>query len=97
MLHSVADNQIIYFQYHIIPVSYTHLIRKRVKAQKENFAASKEEYTGVMVSLAAEVASAYINLRAVSYTHLFKRTNRCYILIMPVLLLVQKCFSPVSI
>lgn len=38
-------------------------IRKRVKAQKENFAASKEEYTGVMVSLAAEVASAYINLR----------------------------------
>ena len=38
-------------------------IRKRVKAQKENFAASKEEYTGVMVSMAAEVASAYINLR----------------------------------
>ena len=38
-------------------------IRKRVKAQKENFAASKEEYTGVMISMAAEVASAYINLR----------------------------------
>ena len=38
-------------------------IRKRVKAQKENFAASKEEYTSVMISLAAEVASAYINLR----------------------------------
>ena len=37
-------------------------IRKRVKAQKENFAASKEEYTGVMISM-AEVASAYINLR----------------------------------
>ena len=37
-------------------------IRKRVKAQKENFAASKEEYTGVMISMAAEVAS-YINLR----------------------------------
>ena len=36
-------------------------IRKRVKAQKENFAASKEEYTGVMISMAAEVA--YINLR----------------------------------
>ena len=35
-------------------------IRKRVKAQKENFAASKEEYTGVMISMAAEVA---INLR----------------------------------
>lgn len=38
-------------------------IRKRVRAQKENFAASKEEYTSVMISLAAEVASAYINLR----------------------------------
>ena len=38
-------------------------IRKRVKAQKENFAASKEEYAAVMVSMAAEVASAYINLR----------------------------------
>ena len=38
-------------------------IRKRVKAQKETFAASKEEYTGVMISMAAEVASAYINLR----------------------------------
>lgn len=38
-------------------------IRKRVKAQKENFAASKEEYTSVMISLAAEIASAYINLR----------------------------------
>ena len=37
-------------------------IRKRVKAQKENFAASKEEYAAVMVSM-AEVASAYINLR----------------------------------
>ena len=31
-------------------------IRKRVKAQKENFAASKEEYAAVMVSMAAEVA-----------------------------------------
>ena len=38
-------------------------IRKRVKAQKENFAASKEEYNAVMVSLCAQVASAYINLR----------------------------------
>ena len=37
--------------------------RAEVKAQKENFAASKEEYTGVMISMAAEVASAYINLR----------------------------------
>ena len=38
-------------------------IRNRVKAQKENFAASKEEYTGTMVSLCAQVASAYINMR----------------------------------
>ena len=38
-------------------------IRNRVKAQKENFVASKEEYTGTMVSLCAQVASAYINLR----------------------------------
>lgn len=38
-------------------------IRQRVKAQKETFAASKEEYIAVMVSLSAQVASAYINLR----------------------------------
>lgn len=38
-------------------------IRNRVKAQKENFAASKEDYTGTMVALSAQVASAYINLR----------------------------------
>lgn len=38
-------------------------IRQRVKAQKENFAASKEEYHATMVSLCADVASAYFNLR----------------------------------
>lgn len=38
-------------------------IRQRVKAQKETFAASKEEYIAVMVSLSAQVASAYIHLR----------------------------------
>lgn len=38
-------------------------IRNRVKAQKETFAASREEYNAVMVSLCAQVASAYINLR----------------------------------
>lgn len=38
-------------------------IRQRVKAQRETFAASKEEYTAVMVSLSAQIASAYINLR----------------------------------
>ena len=39
-------------------------IRKRVKAEKETFMASKEEYLAVMVSLTAQVATAYINLRA---------------------------------
>lgn len=38
-------------------------IRNRVKVQKETFAASREEYNAVMVSLCAQVASAYINLR----------------------------------
>lgn len=38
-------------------------IRNRVKAQKETFAASKEDYNAVMVSLCAQVATAYINLR----------------------------------
>lgn len=38
-------------------------IRKNVKAQKEYFLASQEDYRGVMVSLAAEVATAYIQLR----------------------------------
>lgn len=38
-------------------------IRQRVKAQKETFAANREEYTAVMVSLSAQVASAYIHLR----------------------------------
>lgn len=38
-------------------------IRQRVKAQKETFAASREEYTAVMVSLSAQIASAYIQLR----------------------------------
>lgn len=38
-------------------------IRMKVKAQKENFAASREEYNATMVSLCAEVASAYFNLR----------------------------------
>ena len=38
-------------------------IRMKVKAQKESFAASREEYNATMVSLCAEVASAYFNLR----------------------------------
>lgn len=38
-------------------------IRKSVKARKEYYLASTEDYRGTMVSLAAEVASAYIRLR----------------------------------
>ena len=38
-------------------------IRQKAKAQKESFFASKEEYSATMVSLCAEVASAYFNLR----------------------------------
>ena len=38
-------------------------IRQKVKAEKETFMASKEEYLAVMVSLTAQVATAYINLR----------------------------------
>ena len=38
-------------------------IRLKVKAQKDLFAASREEYNATMVSLCAEVASAYFNLR----------------------------------
>ena len=38
-------------------------IRQKVKAQKESFFASKEEYSATMVSLCTEVASAYFNLR----------------------------------
>ena len=40
-------------------------IRNRVKAQKENFAASKEDYNAVMVSLCAQVAlSVYYDTKA---------------------------------
>lgn len=38
-------------------------IRQRVRAQKESFAATQEDYHATMVSLCAQVASAYINLR----------------------------------
>ena len=41
------------------------VIRRKAKAQKELYAASKEEYNATMVSLCAEVASAYFNLREV--------------------------------
>ena len=38
-------------------------IRQRVKAQRENFAASKEEYTSVMISLCAQVAMGHTTKR----------------------------------
>lgn len=38
-------------------------IRKNVQAQKEYYLASQEDYRGVMVSLAAQVATAYFQLR----------------------------------
>ena len=38
-------------------------IRQRVKAQREQFLASEEEYRGVMVALCAQVATAYFSLR----------------------------------
>ena len=41
------------------------VIRQKAKAQKELYAASREEYNATMVSLCAEVASAYFNLREV--------------------------------
>ena len=39
------------------------VIRQKAKAQKELYNASKEEYNATMVSLCAEIASAYFNLR----------------------------------
>lgn len=51
-------------------------IRQRVKAQRENFAASKEEYTSVMISLCAQIASAYIGLRELQQ-ELKVVTNNC--------------------
>lgn len=39
-------------------------IRKNVKSQKQYYLASQEDYRGAMVSLTAEIASAYIQLRA---------------------------------
>jgi NodT family efflux transporter outer membrane factor (OMF) lipoprotein len=48
-------------------------IRKNVKAQKQYYQASQEEYRGVMVSLAAEVANSYIQLR--SYQQQWKITQ----------------------
>ena len=50
-------------------------IRYRVKAQKETFAATKEDYHATMVSLCAQVASAYINLRELQQELLVVQKN----------------------
>lgn len=50
-------------------------IRNRVKAQRELYAASQEEYNATMVSLAAQVASAYIQLREVQQELIVARIN----------------------
>jgi NodT family efflux transporter outer membrane factor (OMF) lipoprotein len=50
-------------------------IRNRVKAEKENFAASKAEYNATMVTLCAEVATAYINLRETQQELLVAQEN----------------------
>ena len=38
-------------------------IRQRIKAQRENFLATHEEFEALQLSLSAQVASAYVNLR----------------------------------
>lgn len=50
-------------------------IRNRVRAQRELYAASQEEYNATMVSLAAQVASAYIQLREVQQELIVARIN----------------------
>lgn len=50
-------------------------IRNRVRSQKELFAASKEEYNAAMVSLCAEVASSYIQLRELQQEMKVARMN----------------------
>ena len=50
-------------------------IRKNVKAQKEYYLASVEDYRSVMVSLAAQVAIAYIQLRTYQQQLVVARNN----------------------
>lgn len=44
-------------------------IRQQIKAQQGTYRASEEEYRGVMVSLCAQVATAYFNLRQYQQEH----------------------------
>lgn len=50
-------------------------IRNRVKAQRELFAASEEEYNATMVSLSAQVASTYIQLREIQQELIVAQIN----------------------
>lgn len=50
-------------------------IRNRVRAQKELYAASQEEYNAAMVSLCAQVASSYIQLREVQQELIVAQIN----------------------
>lgn len=50
-------------------------IRNRVKSLKEQYQATKEEYNGVMVSLCAEVATAYAGLRMAQQQYLVAERN----------------------
>lgn len=50
-------------------------IRNRVRAQRELFAASQEDYNATMVSLSAQVASTYIQLREVQQELIVARIN----------------------
>lgn len=50
-------------------------IRNRVRAQKERYAASEEEYNAAMVSLCAQVASTYIQLREIQQERIVAEIN----------------------
>lgn len=50
-------------------------IRNRVRAQRELYAASEEEYNATMISLAAQVASTYMQLREVQQELIVAQIN----------------------
>lgn len=50
-------------------------IRNRVRAQRELYAASQEEYNATMVSLCAQVASSYIQLREIQQELIVAQIN----------------------
>ena len=50
-------------------------IRQRAKAKKELFRASRDEYNGTMVSLCAQVATAYMTLRTYQQQYIVAESN----------------------